>query len=65
MTNEALNPDAKFARHSQLDEAVVSLSNSETLAVEFSIQDLVRRLVPEGDLLSSCGGCNGCMGCSM
>ncbi|WP_030485669.1 hypothetical protein [Nocardioides aequoreus] len=52
-------------RHSQIDDAVVALSDSERISVEFRIQDLVRRLVPEGDLLSSCGGCNGCMGCSM
>jgi hypothetical protein len=45
--------------------ANVVLSEAEGLTVEFRIQDLVRKLVPEGELAAFCGGCNGCMGCSM
>jgi len=50
---------------SKLDEAVVSINDDRRVSVEFRIQDLVRRLIPDGDLAASCGGCNGCSGCSM
>jgi hypothetical protein len=52
-------------RVSKLDDVEVHLDENNRLTVEFRIQDLVRRLVPKGDLASFCGGCNGCMGCSM
>lgn len=53
------------SRMTKLDDVAVHLDEKNTLSVEFRIQDLVRRLVPRGDLASFCGGCNGCMGCSM
>jgi hypothetical protein len=49
---------------SELDEARVLLTGDERLRVEFSIQDLIKRLQP-GSSVAHCGGCNGCMGCSM
>jgi len=49
----------------RLDDVAVAVNDDQRLTVEFRIADLVRRLVPEGDLAGSCGGCNGCSGCSM
>lgn len=49
---------------SQLDGARVALTADDRLRVEFSIQDLIKRLQP-GSAAGHCGGCNGCMGCSM
>jgi hypothetical protein len=39
----------------------------DKLKVEFTMEDLVKKLGPEfgPGLVSSCGGCNGCTGCSM
>lgn len=50
--------------YSLLENAQVSITGPESIAVEFSIQDLVRRLLPS-EPVDSCGGCNGCTGCSM
>ena len=49
----------------KLEDAEVEVTSDSRLRVEFRIQDLVRQLLPEGELASHCGGCNGCMGCSM
>jgi hypothetical protein len=53
------------SRMTKLEDVAVHLDENNRLSVEFRIQDLVRSLVPKGDLASFCGGCNGCMGCSM
>lgn len=50
---------------SKVEDAAVHLTNNDRLLVEFRIEDLVKRLVPNGSVASSCGGCNGCSGCSM
>lgn len=52
-------------RTSKVEDASVHLTNNDRLIVEFRIEDLVKRLIPNGGLASSCGGCNGCSGCSM
>lgn len=52
-------------RTSKVEDAAVHLTNNDRLIVEFRIEDLVKRLVPNGGLAASCGGCNGCSGCSM
>ena len=49
---------------SELQEARLRLTQDDRLQVEFRIDDLVRRLIPPGELAGHCGGCNGCMGCS-
>lgn len=49
---------------SGIEGARVQLTEDDRLRVEFSIQDLVKLLLP-GSAVAHCGGCNGCMGCSM
>jgi hypothetical protein len=55
----------RFAKASEIGNASVKLSGENRLPVEFRIDDLVKRLLPNGGALTSCGGCNGCTGCSM
>ncbi|WP_214411216.1 hypothetical protein [Sphaerisporangium fuscum] len=62
---ESSGSERRVRKITSLEEASVQLTDDHHLAVEFRIQDLVRRLAPDGDLVSSCGGCNGCSGCSM
>lgn len=50
---------------SKIEKATVVLKGDDTLQVEFEIEDLVRRLMPPGDIAAHCGGCDGCAGCSM
>ena len=52
-------------RLSGIENANVKISGQDRIQVEFKIEDLIKRLVPEGSISSSCGGCNGCTGCSM
>ena len=50
---------------SELEGAKVRVTGDKRLQVEFKIDDLIRKLLPSGELAGHCGGCNGCMGCSM
>jgi hypothetical protein len=63
---EPTNPEvAAPLLFGEIEDARVHIVSADKMAVEFQIKDLVRRLMPESDLISFCGGCNGCMGCSM
>jgi len=48
-----------------LENAAVRVTGDHRLQVEFRIDDLVKKLLPNGTAVGHCGGCNGCMGCSM
>jgi hypothetical protein len=50
---------------SELEAATVHVSGNDKITVEFRIDDLIKRLLPDPGLAAHCGGCNGCMGCSM
>lgn len=50
---------------SELEGAKVLVSPDNKLHVEFRINDLIKKLVPNGATGTTyCGGCGGCMGCS-
>lgn len=55
----------RFKKTSRVEDAAVHLTGDNRMVVEFRIDDLVKRLIPNGGAATSCGGCNGCTGCSM
>ena len=52
-------------RIQELDDVRLLVDQDQTFQIEFSISELVKKLVPGGGLASNCSGCHGCSGCSM
>jgi hypothetical protein len=61
--SKADEPLERVERFSELEQARVHVTTDNRLRVEFRIQDLIKKLIPGGDLATHCGGCKGCMGC--
>lgn len=64
MANE-IQRAQRLTRVAPLKNVDVLVTSENRIQVEFYIEDLVRKLIPPGDLVANCGGCHGCMGCSM
>ena len=56
----------QYQVRSQIPDVRIEVADNERLHVEFRIDDLVRKLIPDrAGPTSSCDGCHGCSGCSM
>jgi hypothetical protein len=56
---------SRIAHVSELQDTKVNITSDGHLQIEFRIDDLIKKLVPNINPVANCGGCNGCMGCSM
>ncbi len=53
------------SRYKELDDVRLRVNEDHVFQIEFSVNELVKKLVPDGSLASYCSGCHGCSGCSM
>jgi hypothetical protein len=53
----------RIVKSSKLEQAKVQVTEDSRVRVEFKIQDLIKTLIPGGDVASHCNGCTGCTGC--
>jgi len=62
----ASQPTTGSQASTEIQGGAVKISGAgDRIQLEFRIDDLIKRLLPSGSSVASCGGCNGCHGCSM
>lgn len=55
----------QLRRYKELEDVRLRVNEDQVFQIEFSVNELVKKLVPDGSLTSYCSGCHGCSGCSM